>query len=60
MTAAEKRERRQLKHDLQRKVAENHFRHWKLYATTGSLKAAAKTVADQILAGKNPAEVERL
>lgn len=60
MTKEEKRERRRLKHDLQRAALKHHFRQFKLYATEKQLRAAARQVADQVLAGKNPAEVVTL
>lgn len=60
MTKEEKRERRQLKHDLQYVVRQKHFGSFRFYATNGQLKAGAKIVADQLLAGKNPKEVEIL
>lgn len=55
MTAAEKKERRDLKHDLQRLVMRNHFgREVKMTATTNQLKQHSRQVADRLLAGKNP------
>ena len=57
MTFEEKKERRKLRHELQRRVKLNHFRgsEMKLGATAKQMNAAARKVTDQIFAGKNPA-----
>lgn len=60
MTAAEKRERRRVKHSLRAAVLAKHFHQFKLCATNNQLKQFSKQVADQILAGKNPQQVVRL
>lgn len=61
MTKEEKKERRKLRHELQKVVAQNHFsKEVRLKITQGQYKSMSRIVADQILAGKNPREVVTL
>lgn len=54
MTKEEKKERRRLRHRLMAAVLKNHFHDWKFMATNAQLRAGARIVADQLLAGRNP------
>src|SRR5437899_6453033 len=61
MTQAEKKERRLLKRALRAAVLKNHFsRDFKLCATNRQMIQAAKTIADQLLAGRNPNHIQVL
>lgn len=55
------KERRTLRHALQKAVFANHFsRNFKAVATNRQMKVAARKIADHILAGKNPQIVHTL
>lgn len=61
MTKEEKRERRRVKQALIQAVSKNHFSaQYKLGHTPAQLRADSKKVAEQILAGRNPAFIEAI
>lgn len=55
MTAAEKKERRQLRHKLQGSVKTTT--RFRLSATGKQMRTAARKITDVILSGKNPANI---
>jgi hypothetical protein len=60
LTKDEKKERRQLRRKLYTAVAANLPLATRLYSTNAQCRASVRTIADQIIAGKNPHEVQVL
>lgn len=61
MTNEEKKERRKLRHKLQKAVIKEHYdKDFKSIATSNQMKQFAKKIADSILAGKNVKSYVRL
>ena len=60
MTKEERKERRKVKHELQKIVIQKHFHQHKFGATNKQLQSSAKKVADQILSGKSPGSVTKI
>lgn len=61
MTKEEKREKRRVKQALIQAVGKAHFStRYKLTHTAAQQRADSKKVAEQILAGRNPAFIEAI
>lgn len=60
MTNAEKKERRVLRHKLQREAAKHLSLNARMSMTPAQIKAAGKRIVDMLFAGKNPALAVRL
>jgi hypothetical protein len=60
MTNSEKKDRRKVRHTLQKTVAKKHFTSTtKLYLTNNQIAAYARKITDQLLSGRNPSLIEK-
>lgn len=61
MTKEDKCERRRVRHALAEAVRKNHFsKDFKMVTTNRQWKAGVRRVVDQLLAGRNPQQVEKV
>lgn len=60
MTASEKKERRELKHKLQRAALKHLSRDARMVMSAQQMRDASKKISAVLLSGKNPAECVRL